>query len=91
MKIRSFDVQAADPKITPEMAQCVYGWISFNDEGEKELRAIENTTHYDFTTSTGTFGNYVFGRNGWLAKQMREFAERELGLGSLEERTKRTF
>jgi hypothetical protein len=82
MKIRSFDVQLADPRITPEMAEHIYGWISFNDAGEKELRAIEDTTHYDFTTSTGTFGNYVFGRNGWLAKQIREFAEQKLGLGS---------
>jgi hypothetical protein len=82
MKIRSFDVRIENPAITPEIAERIYGWISFNEEGEKELRSIEDTTHYDFSSSIGSFGIHVFGRNGWLVQQVREFAEQRLGLGS---------
>jgi len=84
MKIRSFDVRTENPAITPEIAERIYGWIKFNEEGEKELRAIEDTTHYDFSSSIGSFGIHVFGRNGWLVQQVREFAEQRLGLGSLD-------
>jgi hypothetical protein len=82
MKIRSFDVRTENPAITPEIAERIYGWISFNEEGEQELRSIEDTTHYDFSSSIGSFGIHVFGRNGWLVQQVREFAEQRLGLGS---------
>jgi hypothetical protein len=81
MKIRSFDVRTENPAITPEIAERIYGWISFNKEGETELRSIEDTTHYDFSSSIGSFGIHVFGRNGWLVQQLREFAEQRLGLG----------
>jgi hypothetical protein len=56
MKIRSFDVQMADPRITPEFAERIFGWVSFNKESEEELRQIEDTTHYDFSSSIGSFG-----------------------------------
>jgi len=82
MKIRNFDVRTENPAITPEIAESIYGWIIFNEEGEKELRAIEDTTHYDFSSSLGTFGFHVFGKNGWLIQEVRKFAEKELGLGS---------
>jgi len=82
MKIRSFDVQTENPTITREIADYIYGWITFNEEGEKELRAIEDTTHYDFSSSLGTFGFHVFGKNGWLVQEIRKFAEQRLGLGS---------
>jgi hypothetical protein len=81
MKIRSFDVRTENPAITPEISEHIYGWIKFNEEGEKELRTIEDTTHYDFSSSIGSFGIHVFGRNGWLVQQVREFAEQKLGLG----------
>jgi len=82
MKIRNFDVRTENPAITPEIAESIYGWIIFNEEGEKELRAIEDTTHYDFSSSLGTFGFHVFGKNGWLVQEVRKFGEKELGLGS---------
>jgi hypothetical protein len=81
MKIRNFDVTTENPAITPEIAESIYGWIVFNEEGEKELRTIEDTTHYDFSSSLGTFGFHVFGKNGWLIQEVRKFAEKELGLG----------
>jgi len=81
MKIRCFDVQTENPVITGEIADHIYGWIIFNEEGEKELRAIEDTTHYDFSASLGTFGIHVFGKNGWLVQEIRKFAEQKLGLG----------
>jgi hypothetical protein len=40
MKIRSFDVRTENPAITPEISERIYGWIKFNEEGEKELREI---------------------------------------------------
>jgi len=81
MKIRNFDVQIENPAITKEIADRIYGWITFNEDGEKELRAIEDTTHYDFSSSLGTFGIHVFGRSGWLVQEVRKFAEQKLGLG----------
>jgi hypothetical protein len=86
MKIRSFDVQTENSAITKEIADYIYGWITFNEEGEKALRAIEDTTHYDFSASLGTFGIHVFGKNGWLVQEIRKFAEEKLGLGSKEKR-----
>lgn len=87
MKIRNFDVTTDNPAITPEIAESIYGWIVFNEEGEKELRTIEDTTHYDFSSSLGTLGFHVFGKNGWLVQEVRKFAEKELGLG-LEDKKK---
>jgi len=84
MKIRGFDVQTENPEITKEISEYIYGWISFNEAGERELRILEDTTHYDFSSSLGTFGIHVFGKNGWLVQEIRKFAEQKLGLGSLE-------
>jgi hypothetical protein len=83
MKICGFDVQTENPTITSEIAASIYGWITFNEEGEKELRAIEHTTHYDFGNAVGTFGFHVFGKNGWLIREIRKFAEQRLGLGPI--------
>jgi len=81
MKICNFDIKTGNPSIKTEIAEHVYGWITFNEEAEKELRAIEDPTHYDFSASVGTFGYHVFSKSGWLAQEVRSFAEKKLGLG----------
>ena len=82
MKVCNFDIKTGNPSIKTEIAEHTYGWIIFNDEAEKELREIEDPTHYDFSASLGTFGYHVFSKNGWLAQEVRKFAEQKLGLGS---------
>jgi len=82
MKICNFDIKTGNPLVKTEVAEHIYGWITFNEEAEKELRAIEDPTHYDFGAYLGTFGYHVFGKNGWLAQEVRKFAEQKLGLGS---------
>ncbi len=81
MKINSFDVRTIIPSISADIADHVYGWIIFNRAAEEELRELEDPTHYDFSSSLGTFGFHVFGKNGWLSREIMEFAERKLGLG----------
>jgi hypothetical protein len=82
MKICNFDIKAGNPLIKTEVAENIYGWITFNEEAEKELREIEDPTHYDFGAYLGTFGYHVFGKNGWLTQEVRKFAEQKLGLGA---------
>ena len=86
MKICNFSISARIPSIKAEISEKLYGWITFNDEAEKELREIEDPTHYDFSSYIGTFGYYVFGKNGWLEQEIRGFAEKKLGLGSEEKK-----
>ncbi|MFX0199993.1 MAG: hypothetical protein ACFFCW_28060 [Candidatus Hodarchaeota archaeon] len=82
MKICNFDVRNGNPSIKAEVSERIYGWIKFNEEAEKELRNIEDPTHYDFSAYLGTFGFQVFGKNGWLEQEIRRFAEQRLGVGS---------
>jgi len=81
MKICNFDVGNMIPIINKEMAEHIYGWIKLCDEAEKELRVLEDPTHYDFSASFGSFGYFMFGKNGWLAKEILKFGEQKLGLG----------
>jgi len=82
MKICHFDIRTGNPSIKTEIAESMYGWITLNEEAERELREIEDPTHYDFGAYVGTFGYHVFGKSGWLAQEVRKFAEQKLGLGS---------
>lgn len=82
MKICNFDIKTGNPSIRTAIAEYTYGWITFNEEAEKEFREIEDPTHYDFSASLGTFGYHVFSKNGWLAQEVKKFAEQKLGLGS---------
>lgn len=82
MKICNFDVRSANPSIKAEISERIYGWIKFNEEAEKELREIEDPTHYDLSAYLGTFGFYVFGKNGWLEQEIRKFSEQKLGVGT---------
>lgn len=81
MKICNFSIRTGNPSIKTDIAEYLYGWITFNKEAEAELRAIEDPTHYDFSAYVGTFGYHVFGKAGWLAQEVRKFAEQKLGLG----------
>jgi len=81
MKINNFDISTVIPSLSPEIADHLYGWITFNQVAEEELREAEDPTHYDYSASLGTFGYHVFGKNGWLSQQIMEFAEKKLGLG----------
>lgn len=81
MKINSFDIRSVIPSISSDIADRLYGWITFDRVAEEELREAEDPTHYDFSASLGTFGYHVFGKNGWLSQEIIEFAERRLGLG----------
>lgn len=82
MKICSYDILRGNPQIPQEMSEHLYGWIIFNEEGEKEQRAIEDPTHYDYRASVGSFGYHVFGRNGWISDELKKFGEKKLGIGS---------
>jgi len=81
MKINNFDIRTIIPSISPDVDDHLYGWITFNREGEEEFKKIEDPTHYDLTAGLGTFGYHVFSKKGWLSQQIREFAEKKLGLG----------
>jgi len=81
MKINNFDIKTIVPSLSPEIADHLYGWITFNQTAEEELREAEDPTHYDFSAGLGTFGYHVFGKNGWLSQQVMEFAEKKLGWG----------
>jgi hypothetical protein len=81
MKINSFDIKTVIPSLTSEVADHLYGWITFDRVAEEELRGAEDPMHYDFSASLGTFGYHVFGKNGWLSQEIIEFAEKKLGLG----------
>lgn len=89
MKICNFDVKIGNPLISSELAENIYGWITFNKEAEKELREIEDPTHYDYRASIGTFGFHLFGRNGWLAQEISKFGDQKLGLGKEEKKFER--
>lgn len=81
MKINSFDIKTVIPSISSDIADHLYGWITFDKVAEEELREAEDPTHYDFSASLGTFGYHVFGKNGWLSQEIIKFAEEKLGLG----------
>jgi len=81
MKINSFDIKTVIPSISSDIADHLYGWITFGKVAEEELREAEDPAHYDFSASLGTFGYHVFGKNGWLSQEIIEFAEKKLGLG----------
>lgn len=81
MKICHFDIRSGNQSIKKELSERIYGWIRFNEEAEKELREIEDPTHYDFSAYLGTFGYHLFGKNGWLEQEIRRFAEQRLGVG----------
>jgi len=84
MKICTVEASLGNHITKREHLEHIYGWIILDENGEKELRKIEDPTHYDFRASIGTIGYHLFGRVGWLSEKLREFAEQRLGLNNNE-------
>ena len=80
MKIESFDVRKGNEFIPNEYKDHIFGWITFNDDAEELLRKNEDPTHYGFTALRGSLAREIVGREGFLEKQIRIFAEKQLGL-----------
>lgn len=80
MKVMSFDIRYGNEHIEERYKNHVFGWITFNDKAEQELRKYENTTHYSFKKLRGSIAHEILGTRGWLASQIRKFAEEILGI-----------
>ena len=80
MKVESFDVTHGNEHISPKYRRHIFGWITFNKKAESLLKETESSTHYSFKQTRGSLAFELLGRSGWLSRQVREFAEKELGL-----------
>ena len=80
MKVASFDIREGNEHIGDQYRKHIFGWIIFDDKTEQELRKNENTTHYGFKKIRGSIAQQILGTRGWIAKEVRKFAEEELGI-----------
>ena len=80
MKVASFDIRGGNEHIGDQYKKHIFGWIIFDDKTEQELRKYENTTHYGFKKVRGSIAQHILGTRGWIAREVRKFAETELGI-----------
>jgi hypothetical protein len=80
MKVESFDITYGNDHIPPKYRNHVFGWIIFNEDAEEELKKSEDPTHYNFNKRIGTFAWEALGRNGFLSRMIKKFAEEKLGI-----------
>jgi len=82
MKVTNFDIREGNDYISKAHSSHIFGYITFNEKAERDLRKNESTTHYNFKKIRGSLAYELFGTKGWLNARVREFAEEELGIYS---------
>jgi len=80
MKVMTFDIREGNEHIEERYKKHIFGWITFNEEAEELLRDCERPNHYGFIRTRGSLAFEVLGTRGWLSRQIRRFAEEELGI-----------
>ena len=80
MKVDAFDIREGNDHIEEKYKKHIFGWIILNEEGEKELKKTEHPHHYGFKKTRGSLAQEIFGPRGWLSKEIKKFAEEELGI-----------
>ncbi len=75
MTVERFDPTHGNPHLPSKLKNHVFGWLTLNKAGDRELKKTERASHYHFGQKKGSLALKLFGRNGWLSRKMEEFGE----------------
>lgn len=79
MTVERFDPLHGNTHLPASLKDHIFGWLILNRKGDRELKKTEVSSHYHFAQKRGSLALKLLGRNGWLSRQVEEFAEKELG------------
>jgi hypothetical protein len=63
--------------VPPKIANAVTGYVEFDEELDREMKAVEHPTHYTFDMKRGV----PYRLKQWVEEELQKFATEKLGIG----------